>query len=159
MVFGHNLHHMAPFDFSRAGFCMEFRRASFVFSMGWLGRDGFGGPGSDFGTPRSTFWPGDALGSILGSQKTYFCEDMILWWGYRGIPSAQMNSMVPGIHLGVLVCPKTSLFNYFVGISTFPGKLQVAPVASLLSLVGPLAAYFPLVATLGCQKRLPYWRT
>ena len=77
---------------------------------------------------------------------------MILWWGYRGIPSAQMNSMVPGTHLGVLVCPKTFLFNHFVGISSFPGKLQVAPVACLciflLSLVGPLAAYFPLVATL-----------
>ena len=80
---------------------------------------------------------------------------MILWWGYRGIPPAQMNSMVPGTHLGVLVSPKTSLFNYFVGISGFPGKLQVAPVASLLSLVDPLAAYFPLVGTLGCRKRLP----
>ena len=42
MVFGHNLRYMAPFDFSRAGFCMVFRRASFVFSC--LGTD-FGGPG------------------------------------------------------------------------------------------------------------------
>ena len=32
MVFGHNLRYMAPFDFSRAGFCMVFRRASFVFA-------------------------------------------------------------------------------------------------------------------------------
>ena len=32
MVFGHNLRYMALFDFSRAGFCMFFRRASFVFS-------------------------------------------------------------------------------------------------------------------------------
>ena len=39
MVFGHNLRYMAPFDFSRAGFCMVFRRASFVFSC----------PGTDFG--------------------------------------------------------------------------------------------------------------
>ena len=38
MVFGHNLRYMAPFDFSRAGFCMVFRRASFVFSC----------PGVDF---------------------------------------------------------------------------------------------------------------
>ena len=95
MVFGHII-----FE------CMEFRRASFVFFMP---RGGFGGPGSDFGTPRSTFWPGDALGSILGSRKTYFCEEMILWWGYKGIPPAQMNSMVPGIHMGRLLCPKTLL--------------------------------------------------
>ena len=39
MDFAHNLHYMAPFDFSRAGFCMVFRRASFVFSC----------PGADFG--------------------------------------------------------------------------------------------------------------
>ena len=39
MVFGHILRYMAPFDFSRAGFCMVFRRASFVFSC----------PGMDFG--------------------------------------------------------------------------------------------------------------
>ena len=32
-------------------------------------------------------------------------------------------------------------------------------MASPLSLVGPLAAYLPLVGTLGCPKRLPYWRT
>ena len=38
----------------------------------------------------------------------------------------------------------------FVRISGFPGKLQVAPVASLLSLVDPLAAHFRLVGTLGC---------
>ena len=60
---------------------------------------------------------------------------MILWWGFKGIHPAQMNSMVPGTHMGRLLSPKPTLFNYFVGISTFPGKLQVAP-ASL--------AYFPL---------------
>ena len=59
MVFGHNLRYMAPFDFSRAGFCMVFRRASFVFSC----------PGADFGAQdqildlqgnilaRGPFWP------------------------------------------------------------------------------------------------------
>ena len=66
-----------------------------------------------------------------------------------------MNSMVLGTHLGVVICPKTSLFNYFIGISSFPGKLQVAPAASLLSLLSPLAAYFPLVGTLGSQKGSP----
>ena len=45
MVFGHNLRYMAPFDFSRAGFCMVFRRASFVFSC----------PGADFGA-RGQIW-------------------------------------------------------------------------------------------------------
>ena len=39
MVFGHNLRYMAPFDFSRVGFCMVFQCASFVFSC----------PRADFG--------------------------------------------------------------------------------------------------------------
>ena len=59
MVFGHNLRYMAPFDFSRAGFCMVFRHASFVFSC----------PGTDLGgrgrildlqvniLARGPFWP------------------------------------------------------------------------------------------------------
>ena len=81
---------------------------------------GFWSPGSDLEPPRSTFWPGDLFGSIVGSRKTYFREEMILWWGYRGIPSAQMNSVVPGTHLGVLVCPKTSLFNYPTPVPGFP---------------------------------------
>ena len=58
-----------------------------------------------------------------------------MWWGFNGIPPAQMNSMVPRTHMGRLLCPKPTLFNYFERISTFPGKLHVAP-ASL--------AYFPL---------------
>ena len=41
-VFGQNLRYMAPFDFSRAVFCVGFQRASFVFSC--LGAD-FGGRG------------------------------------------------------------------------------------------------------------------
>ena len=32
MFFGRNLHCMAPFAILRAGFCMVFQRASFVFS-------------------------------------------------------------------------------------------------------------------------------
>ena len=39
MVFGHNLHYMAPFAIPRAGFCMVCQRASFVFSC----------PGADLG--------------------------------------------------------------------------------------------------------------
>ena len=70
--------------------------------------------------------------------KKYFCEEMILWWGYRGIPSAQMNSMVPGTHLGVLLCPKTNLFSHFAWISSLPGKLQVAPATSLYIPYSPL---------------------
>ena len=38
MVFGHNLHYMAPFGIPRPGFCMVFQRASFVCSC----------PGTDF---------------------------------------------------------------------------------------------------------------
>ena len=28
---------------------------------------------------RSTFWPGDLFGPNVGSRKTYFCDEMILW--------------------------------------------------------------------------------
>ena len=34
-----------------------------------------------------------------------------------------MNSIIYRTHLGRLLCPKTSLFNYFQGISRFSGKL------------------------------------
>ena len=67
-----------------------------------------------------------------------------MWWGFRGIHPAQMNSMVPGTHMGRLLSPKPSLFNYFVGISSFPGKLQVTPASSLWP------SLFPLVAALFC---------
>ena len=103
MVFGHNLRYMAPFDFSRAGFCMVFRRASFVFSCPgrvWEAGVGF----LDLG---STFWPGDQKGHKKWSRKKLFCGGMILWWGFKGIHPAQMNSMVPGTHMGRLLCPKT----------------------------------------------------
>ena len=72
MVFGHNLRYMAPFDFSRAGFCMVFRRASFVFSC----------PGSDFGgqgrilEPRGRlFGLGTFLAPKNGHEKSCFVEE------------------------------------------------------------------------------------
>ena len=72
MVFGHNLRYMAPFDFSRAGFCMVFRRASFVFSC----------PGMDLGgrgrilKPRGRhFGPGTFLEIFWGPEKDSFVEE------------------------------------------------------------------------------------
>ena len=47
MVFGHNLHYMAPFGIPRPGFCMVFQRASFVFSC----------PGLDVGAGDPIFGP------------------------------------------------------------------------------------------------------
>ena len=72
MVFGHNLRYMAPFDFSRAGFCMVFRRASFVFFMPG---DGFWRPGSDFGSPGQHFGPGTFLAPKNGPEKICFVEE------------------------------------------------------------------------------------
>ena len=85
MFFGHNLHYMAPFVFSRAGFCMVFRCASFVFSC--PGTD-FGGqgqilearvrfwrPGSDFGSPGQHFGPGTFLAPKNGPEKSCFVEE------------------------------------------------------------------------------------
>ena len=45
MVFGNNLHHMAPFGILEAGFCMVFRPASFWFLV----------PGTHFWTPEPKF--------------------------------------------------------------------------------------------------------
>ena len=120
MAFGHNLHHMVPFGIPRVAFCMVVRRVSFVFSC--PGPD-FGGQDRIWSPPGRHFGPGTILGQFWG-PKTYFCEEMILWWGYKGIPPAQMNSMVPGIHLGMLLCPKALLFKKIYVISDFPGKLQ-----------------------------------
>ena len=109
MVFGHNLHHMAPFGIPRAAFYMVFRRASFVFSC----------QGTDFGAQdqildpqvnilaRGPFWH-----QKMVPQKM-FCGGMILCWGFKGIPPAQMNSMVPGTHMGRLLCPQPPLKNNF----------------------------------------------
>ena len=47
MVFGHNLHYMAPFAIPRPGFCMVFQRAPFVFSC----------PRADFGAQNRILDP------------------------------------------------------------------------------------------------------
>ena len=118
MVFGHNLHHMAPFDFSRAGFCMEFRRASLVFSC----------PGVDLRDP----------GRISGPQVHILARGP--FWTNFWIPKNILlrgNDFVVGIQ-GNPSCPEE-----FYGpwdpfrhatlhqrpqqiyvISDFPGKLQ-----------------------------------
>ena len=72
MVFGHNLRYMAPFDFSRAGFCMVFWRASFVFSC--PGTD-FGGRGRILDPQGRHFGPGTFLASINGPEKSCFAEE------------------------------------------------------------------------------------
>ena len=69
--------------------------------------------GVGFWISRSTFWPGDLFGLKKWSRKKLFCGGMILWWGFRGIHPAQMNSMVPRSHMGRLLCPKTPLKNKF----------------------------------------------
>ena len=113
MVLGHNLHYMAPFEIPRAAFCMVFRRASFVFScqgtdFGAQDAD-FGSPGSDFGSPGQHFGPGTILAPQNGPEKNMFCGGMILWWGFRGIHPAQIDSKVPRTHMGRLLCPQTPL--------------------------------------------------
>ena len=84
-------------------------------------------------------FPKSASGKILGRHfglgaflwrkmvpKKMFCGGMILWWGFKEIPPAQMNSMVPGSHMGRLLCPKPPFKKYFPGNFPKSGKLQVA---------------------------------
>ena len=65
----------------------------------------------------------------FGVPKKWFCDEIILWWIGRGIRPAQMNSMVPGAHMGRLLRPKTSFFNYF---QEFPISVKIAAGSSLL---------------------------
>ena len=62
IVFGHNLHHMAPFPDPRPGFCMVFRRATFIFlapgTTSWT-QDPIFGLGSQVGLPTR---PGRCFG-------------------------------------------------------------------------------------------------
>ena len=87
--------------------------------------------GVGFWIPGSTFWPGDLFGTKKWSRKKLFCGGMILWWGFRGIRPAQMNSMVPRSHMGRLLCPKTHLKNIISANSPKSGKLVQAPGPSL----------------------------
>ena len=59
MFFGHNLHLMAPFELIPAGFCIIFRRASFMFLD----------TGAKSGPNRAHFWPGPFGLQNQGSKK------------------------------------------------------------------------------------------
>ena len=71
MVFGQNLHHMAPFEIPRAGLCMVFQRASFVFSC----------PGVDFGAQDRILDPQD---QILDPHVNIFGWGA--FWGQKLVP-------------------------------------------------------------------------
>ena len=86
MVFGHNLRYKGPFDFSRAGFCMEFRRASFAFSCPRVDLEGpdriwdpqvsilaWGRFGVNFGVPKSILLRGNDF--VVGIQGNPFCPN------------------------------------------------------------------------------------
>ena len=141
------LHLVAPFGVLRGGFCSGFHEDWLCALVGVIWK-------SSQNRPLGRFWVdvvdwGD-FGCKKWSQKNMFCGGMILWWGCKGIPPAQMNSMVPGSHMGRLLRPQPPLKNKFYANSLKSGKLQVASVASLLSLaralLGPWALLGPCVA-------------
>jgi len=143
MVLGHNLHHMAPFSILEAGFCMVFRRASFVFLV----------PGARFGTPGPKNCPGwawDLFGAKMGAQKTWFCGRMISPGEITGVPLREMDCMVPRRLLGRLFPPKPTWEISFTGISPFLGKLAWAPGPSLC------ISYWPYEGPIGA---IPYLAT
>ena len=80
----------------------------FFHAIGWISEPRIG-----FWIPKSTFWPRDHFGTKKGSRKNLFCGGMILWRGFKEIHPAQMNSMVPGSHMGKLLCPQPPLKNKF----------------------------------------------
>ena len=55
-----------------------------------------------------------------GPEKNMCCGGIILWWGFKGFHVTQMNSMIHGTHLDVLLCPKTRLKDKLYAISKNP---------------------------------------
>ena len=87
MFFGPNLHLMAPFEALEAGFCIEFRRASFVFSNP---RADFGSPSRKLGPPGQILgFPGRhcGTGTCLGSRKKMLLRGKDLLVRMQGNPS------------------------------------------------------------------------
>ena len=66
---------MAPFGIPRAWFCIVVQRASFAFSMDWLGGGDLLSPGSDFGIWGQQFGLVTFLGSEMGPEKTEFARE------------------------------------------------------------------------------------
>ena len=104
MVLGNNLHHMAPFSILEAGFCMVFRRASFMFSVPWAG----------FGTPGPKFWPGLGLGPFW--SENWGSGKMVLWkndfpGGDYGGPPEGNGSYGVQEAFGQVISPQTHLGN------------------------------------------------
>ena len=130
MLFGHNLHAIAPFEAFLTAFCTEFCRASFVVSC-----------------PRAEFWTPDQIpgfsgrhfgpGTILGSKKKWFCERSIFWWGGREKSYIKKFPMVLGIHMVVLLCQKPLFFEVFLAISIFPENWKSSP--SLFPWASPIS--------------------
>ena len=99
---------------------------------------------------RGPFWPQQM------SRKKLFCGGMILWWGFRGIHPAQMNSMVPRSHMGRLLCLQTPL-KKISAHSPKSGKLVQAlahPCVFPIALRA-LVALFPLFGVYDGFIRVP----
>ena len=86
MVFGHNLRYMAPFDFSSAGFCMFFRRASFVVLC--TGTD-FGGRGRILEPQGRHFGPWTLLVPKMVPKKVVLWRNdfVVGFWRNPSCPS------------------------------------------------------------------------
>ena len=123
MVLGHNLHHMAPFPNPRAGFCMVFRRASFIFlvpgTTSWT-RDPILGLGFKIGLPTR---PGRCFEQKRDAWKTWFCLGIGPRTKIWGNPVTQMDCMVSWRCLGEAVSPQTPPKKCFWGIFPIFGNL------------------------------------
>ena len=153
MVFDHNLYYMAPFAIPRAGFCTEFRRASFVFSCPGLDferlRVRFSGLGVDI-PARGRFW------LVLGCGKRWFCKGVILWGVGREIHPAQMNSIVRGTHLGRLLCPKPWLFGEICANPDFPENWEGPQLISWWDPYSALGIPIVPVGSLFWRNKVPW---
>ena len=126
-------------------------------------------PGGRILSPSSECWTqgqhvglGTFLGQKMVPKQKWCCDEITLWWQFRGIPETQMNSMVHRIHLGRLLCPTPLFYNGFQGISNFPGKLENAPACypghclTSIPLGGSLFARGRIYVRFSCRKSLEH---
>ena len=125
---------MAPFDFSRAGFCMEFRYASFVLSC----------PGVDLRSPDRILGPQvnilawGRFGVNFGVPKNILLRGNYFVVGIQGNPSCPNEFYGPWDPFGCTTLAKTNYVLLFSGDFKFSWKTGARLARATCNFLGKL---------------------
>ena len=154
MVFGHNLHHMAPFGILEAGFCMVFRCASFWLLV----------PGTHCWTPGPKSrpriwklgpgWPGEVLEQKWGSEKHGFARGWSPNWRLWDFPRPKWIVWYPGGLWESQFPQKTLQKMVPLDFSQFGEIGGGFPCPPCVSPISPLWPYSPFVGSAAWPKAL-----